>query len=47
MGKIDRVLIVAPTSVVAVWPKEFQEFADFKYTLQNTPGRQDTQTQGT
>jgi protein, SNF2 family len=32
MGKIDRVLIVAPTSVVAVWPKEFQEFADFKYT---------------
>ena len=38
MGKIDRVLIVAPTSVVAVWPKEFQEFADFKYTCRTLLG---------
>jgi len=33
MGKIQRVLIVAPTSVCAVWPKEFQDYADFKYTV--------------
>ena len=32
MGKIDRALIIAPTSVVAVWPKELKEFADFRYT---------------
>lgn len=38
MEKIDRVLIVAPTSVVAVWPKEFQEFADFKYTCRTLLG---------
>lgn len=38
MGKIDRVLIVAPTSVVAVWSTEFQEFADFKYTCRTLLG---------
>lgn len=32
MGKVERLLIVAPTSVVAVWPKELQEYAKFKYT---------------
>lgn len=37
-GKISRVLIVAPTSVVAVWPKEFQEYADFKYTIKTLLG---------
>lgn len=37
-GKIDKVLIVAPTSVVAVWPKEFQEYADFKYTCKTLLG---------
>lgn len=31
MGKVKRVLIVAPTSVCAVWPKEFQEYAAFPY----------------
>lgn len=30
MGKIRKVLIVAPTSVCSVWPKEFDEYADFK-----------------
>lgn len=30
MGKIEKVLIVAPTSVCSVWPKEFEEYADFK-----------------
>ena len=33
MGKIKKVLIVAPTSVCAVWPKEFDEYADFKYNV--------------
>ena len=32
-GRIRRVLIAAPTSVCAVWPKEFQEYADFPYTV--------------
>lgn len=30
---IKKVLIVAPTSVVSVWPKEFDEYADFKYKV--------------
>ena len=29
-GKVSKVLIVAPTSVCSVWPKEFEEYADFK-----------------
>lgn len=38
MGYVKKVLIIAPTSVVAVWPKEFQEFADFKYTCRTLLG---------
>lgn len=38
MGKIERLLIVAPTSVVAVWPKELQEYAIFKYTCKTLLG---------
>ena len=38
MGKIDRLLIVAPTSVVAVWPKELKEYARFKYTCKTLLG---------
>lgn len=30
-GKIQRVLIVAPSSVCAVWPKELAEYADFQH----------------
>ena len=33
MGKVKRVLIVAPTSVCAVWPKELCDYADFPYTV--------------
>lgn len=33
MGKVKKVLIVAPTSVCAVWPKEFHDYADFPYTV--------------
>ena len=36
--KIDRVLIVAPTSVVAVWPRELESFADFPFTVQTLLG---------
>ncbi len=38
MGRINRVLVVAPTSVCAVWPKEFQEYADFRYTVKTLLG---------
>ena len=37
-GKIERLLVVAPTSVVAVWPKEVQEYAEFKYTCRTLLG---------
>lgn len=29
MGAVRRVLVIAPASVVPVWPKEFDEYADF------------------
>jgi SNF2 family DNA or RNA helicase len=32
-GKIGRVLVVAPLSIVGVWDGEFAKFADFGYTL--------------
>lgn len=32
-GFIKRVLIIAPSSVVAVWPKEFKEYAAFPNTV--------------
>ena len=31
-GAIQRVLVIAPTSVVSVWPKEIADVADFKVT---------------
>lgn len=31
-------LIVAPTSVCAVWPKEFKDYADFKYIVKTLLG---------
>ena len=37
-GKIERLLVVAPASVVAVWPKELQEYAEFKYTCRTLLG---------
>ena len=33
MGAIEKVLIVAPTSVCSVWPKEFDDYASFKYKV--------------
>ena len=38
MGKVRRLLIVAPTSVCAVWPKEFQDYAAFPYTIKTLLG---------
>lgn len=38
MGEVKRVLIVAPTSVCAVWPKEFQDYAAFPYTVKTMLG---------
>lgn len=32
-GQICRVLIVAPPSVVAVWPREFKDYADFPHEV--------------
>ena len=32
-GKIKKLLIVCPLSVVGVWQEEFEKFADFNYTL--------------
>ena len=32
-GRIRRVLIVAPLSILGVWEEEFQKFADFPYAL--------------
>jgi len=32
-GRIRRVLVVAPLSIVSVWDEEFAKFADFDYTL--------------
>lgn len=33
-GVVKRVLIVAPTSVVAVWPNELKDYADFPFTVE-------------
>ncbi len=33
MGAIEKVLVVAPTSVCSVWPKEFEDYATFKYKV--------------
>lgn len=32
-GKADRVLVVAPLSILGVWEEEFEKFADFPYDL--------------
>lgn len=37
-GKVKRLLIVAPASVVPVWPKEFKDFADYDYVVKTMQG---------
>lgn len=38
LGKVKKLLVVAPTSVVSVWPKEFDTFADFPYIVKAMQG---------
>lgn len=38
MGHLRRVLIVAPSSVCAVWPQELARYADFQYTARTLLG---------
>jgi len=40
-GAIKKVIIVAPTSVCSVWPKEFEEYADFPYSISILLGTKD------
>lgn len=37
-GKIHRVLVVAPLSILGVWDEEFAKFADFDYSLKVLTG---------
>ncbi|MGN1130976.1 MAG: DEAD/DEAH box helicase [Ruminococcus sp.] len=37
-NKIKRVLIVAPTSVCSVWPKEYDEYADYPHIVKTLLG---------
>ena len=32
-GQVNRVLVVAPLSILGVWKEEFDKFADFPYSL--------------
>lgn len=41
LGKVEKVLIIAPTSVCSVWPKEFEEYADFKVNVKVMQGEKD------
>lgn len=37
-GQIKKLLVIAPTSVVPVWPKEFDAYADFPYQVKSLEG---------
>lgn len=37
-GEIKRLLVIAPTSVVPVWPKEFEEYGDFPHDVKSLEG---------
>ena len=37
-GKVNRVLVVAPLSILGVWQEEFEKFADFPYSLTTLKG---------
>ena len=43
-GKIKRLLIIAPKSIVAVWEDEFSKFADFPYSLSVLTGTSQNKT---
>ena len=37
-NKIDKVLVVCPTSIISVWQKEFDKFADYEYHIESIVG---------
>jgi len=37
-GEVQRVLVCAPTSMVPVWPKEFEQYADFPHDVRALEG---------
>lgn len=37
-NKIERVLVVCPTSIISVWEKEFIKFADYDYFVESIVG---------
>ena len=41
LGKIKKLLVVCPLSIVGVWSDEFQKFADFKYEISVLKGSTD------
>ncbi len=43
-SKINKLLIVAPKSIVSVWEQEFEKFADFDYNLAVLDGSGDKKT---
>ena len=43
-GNINRVLVVAPLSILGVWKEEFAKFADFDYTLAVLNGAKKAET---
>ena len=45
-GKMDKLLVIAPTSVVAVWPKELEEYAAFPYVCETLLGTKQQRLKG-
>ena len=37
-NKIEKVLVVCPTSIISVWEKEFVKFADYDYNVESIVG---------
>lgn len=46
MGAIKKVLVIAPASVVPVWPKEFEEYAGFPVTCRTLLGNKKQRLNG-
>ena len=36
--KIQKVLVVCPTSIISVWEEEFEKFADYEYNIESLTG---------
>ncbi len=37
-NKIEKVLIICPTSIISVWQEEFEKFADYDYNIESITG---------